>query len=372
MLGTSAHTEGKIHLGFVYAKDPEGETHRLMTRGALAFAPWLREIAGIEPEEYARGARFHYAVPHLSQLDLDEIETHFQRVEETFLESQVATGHTYLGRPRHQLFTRLNESDLRRHFDPAAVAGAFETEEEAIDTLRLAEKLRNAVLQSAGIRFRGGLRVLEAAFEDGPAVRLVVEEASGRHTQKYDAVANCLWTGRLQLDATLDLIPERPWLFRYKALARWNAPELAASPVPSTTLIVGSYGDVVNYGDGAYYLSWYPEFKLAETQEIDGTLLENSLGGLDHRQLARRGVDAMAHYIPSLRCLASRPDVQVSGGVIFGWGSTDIDDPQSGLHQRWRIGPQRHGPYVSVDTGKYTMAPYFALEARSLIEEILA
>lgn len=373
MLGTSVNNEGKVHLGFVYTKDPLRETHRLMARGALAFSSALREIADIEPALYTQGTRFHYAVPHHSQLSCGEVEAHFQRVEETALAEQEASGDTYLGRRLHRLFRRADDVELRQFFAPSTVAAAFETEEEAVDPLRLADLLRNAVLRHPRIRFLGEALVSEATITSDEEVHLVLMRGEERTRQRYAAVANCLWAGRLKLDASLGLMPTRPWLFRYKALVRVLAPELASCAVPSTTLVVGSYGDVVNYGGGSFYISWYPNFKLAETRELDGFGLYDSLEGVDHRQLAKGGIEAMAAYVPELDCLlGSQHKFEVGGGVIFGWGSTDIDDPQSGLHERWRIGPQRHGPYVTVDTGKYTMAPYFALESRRMIEEILA
>jgi len=50
----------------------------------------------------------------------------------------------------------------------------------------------------------------------------------------------------------------------------------------------------------------------------------------------------------------------LTGGVIFAWGTSDIDDPRSGLHNRFAIGPHTVGRYHSVDTGKLTMAPLYA------------
>jgi len=56
-------------------------------------------------------------------------------------------------------------------------------------------------------------------------------------------------------------------------------------------------------------------------------------------------------------------DWVVDGGPIFAWGESDIDDIGSQLHQRYEIGIHQHGRYLSIDTGKYTCAPLFALEA---------
>ena len=48
--------------------------------------------------------------------------------------------------------------------------------------------------------------------------------------------------------------------------------------------------------------------------------------------------------------------------MIFAWGATDIDDPQSELHHRHDIGIHTTGNYHSIDPGKFTMVPMFAME----------
>jgi hypothetical protein len=52
----------------------------------------------------------------------------------------------------------------------------------------------------------------------------------------------------------------------------------------------------------------------------------------------------------------------VKGGIIYALGTADIDEPSSALHNRYAIGVHSDGHYHSIDTGKLTMAPYFALQ----------
>jgi hypothetical protein len=42
---------------------------------------------------------------------------------------------------------------------------------------------------------------------------------------------------------------------------------------------------------------------------------------------------------------------------------TDVDDAGSQLHRRTRVGVSGDGVYLSVDPGKLTTAPLFAVEA---------
>jgi hypothetical protein len=69
----------------------------------------------------------------------------------------------------------------------------------------------------------------------------------------------------------------------------------------------------------------------------------------------------LSAVVPNVARLAAEADgrPRVKGGVIFEWGSSDIDDPASVLHERADIGPKWFGRYCSIDTGKLTMAPLF-------------
>ena len=70
---------------------------------------------------------------------------------------------------------------------------------------------------------------------------------------------------------------------------------------------------------------------------------------------------AMVLAVLEARC------IELRGGAIVAWGASDIADPDSGLHERWRVGPRSYGPYHSVDTGKYCLAPLFAMEVADRI-----
>jgi hypothetical protein len=76
-------------------------------------------------------------------------------------------------------------------------------------------------------------------------------------------------------------------------------------------------------------------------------------------------VAGLGRVLPCLESLSPdwRKSATTQGGVIFAWGSTDIDDPASRLHSRSAVGVFSQGRYHSVDTGKLTMAPLFAMDA---------
>jgi hypothetical protein len=71
---------------------------------------------------------------------------------------------------------------------------------------------------------------------------------------------------------------------------------------------------------------------------------------------------------PPLRSLRFRPsDVDPGGGIIFAWGDTGVDDPESMLHERFEIGVHSYGNYHTVNTGKYTMTPWMGMKTAERI-----
>src|SRR4029434_218326 len=82
----------------------------------------------------------------------------------------------------------------------------------------------------------------------------------------YDHAVNTLWEDRLRVDAMLGHRPTRPWLHRYKLAL--HVRRVAADPPPSTTIVLGPFGDVVNFGDGRFYFSWYPVCRLGTSDAL--------------------------------------------------------------------------------------------------------
>jgi hypothetical protein len=52
--------------------------------------------------------------------------------------------------------------------------------------------------------------------------------------------------------------------------------------------------------------------------------------------------------------------VALEGGWVFAAGRGALSDPASTLHRRKDFGVFRRGNYISVDTGKYSTAPWLA------------
>jgi hypothetical protein len=58
----------------------------------------------------------------------------------------------------------------------------------------------------------------------------------------------------------------------------------------------------------------------------------------------------------------ARGEPTVAGGWVVARGEGSIDDPASSRHRRDRFGVTRMGTYISIDTGKYSTAPWLAAD----------
>jgi hypothetical protein len=396
MTGASLHNEGKLHLGFVYAKDPLKATHSLMARGSLAFSRIIRKISGCGADALVPSQPFHYYVPTDSQLDMVAIDRHFQEVEEAIHEVSRQSGDLYVGGRIDRYYERNSSSLHNRLFSQRLTLGSFRTEEVSISTVKIANMLCRAITDQPNINFMGNREVLAVERLASGDVKVESRWSGEVSLNRYSCVANCLWEDKLKVDETAGIPDQGPWILRYKATINISAPTTAHIGIPSATGILGPYGDVVNHGNGSYYVSWYPLCKLAQSVAGDGRRLRDQIhettssryirkatskypaisrfvASIAHREFIQDNISEMAGYIPSMASLLnSKRRCELGGGIILARGATDIDDPESYLHQRSVIGPVAYGSYVTVDTGKYCTAPLFALQAADMITDILS
>ncbi|MBI1785844.1 FAD-binding oxidoreductase [Candidatus Sumerlaeota bacterium] len=360
----SLRNEGKIHLGLIYANDPSLATGALQLEGALRFRALLSRWIGPAADQLSLSAPFHYLVANDSVLDADQLEKHYTTVESLYREKlRESPDLDYLGGRPERLFKRLDPSRTRNFFVADRFRAEFETAELAIDPHQLAVLIRKAIESTSGLRFLPSRKVL-AVERAGDIFR--IEGTGGEAAFRIEAqqVINATWENRMAIDQTVGLHPSEGWLYRlkYRVIAR-VPPSLRSAP--SATMVLGRYGDVVIRSDGTAYLSWYPaglqgwsrdlkppadwnapckgEADEATAQELIGSILS--------------GTDA---WFPGIG--ASEP-LLVDAGAIVAHGRTDVDDPASGLHGRSRVGVVSRDGYHSVDPGKLTTAPLFAMEA---------
>lgn len=351
--------EGKIHLGYMYAGDPTLATAKAMMRGALAFPGFFQRYLGKawQPETSSPAA---YALHRDSQHGLDEVAGYLGAVHDLIEDASRSPPGGYFGMDLTAPLRPWTREELENRFNPEQVTAVFDSPEVAINPVELGRVLRDYIAAHPRIETVLKRMVTGAEADDGN-VRVQSRGEDGAFADRFDHVVNALWDGRLAIDETAGLGPKRPWLHRLKYGVSFRLPPAAEIP-PSTTFISGPFGEVVSYGEGLTYLTWYPACMRAISHEtappdwptypdepLRSRIIEGTLRGL-------------AEIVPSLRSLdaSALPETVVKGGAIVAWGKTDIYDPASELHHRYEIGITSHGRYHSVDPGKLTLAPYFA------------
>ena len=365
----SLHNEGKLHLGYVYALDQEKRTHNKMIEGSLQFLNILEDLTGVRKDKFQRSTCFHYAVPKSSMLPFEKILDHFFEVDceiENFVgnERKVPSDMAYFP-------VKVVKEVSTRNYNPELLDGVIQTPEFSVNPVQVSNLVSTAVLVNNNIDFRGNTKVQEVSITANSSYRLTLIEKDQLSNQDFDACINCLWEERIRFDEMLDIITARSPLTRYKATINFYQQKNGYRDIPSTTLVIGPFGDVVNYGNGNYYLSWYPSCKIGESITTDLTDLKNQVLGINKPDLIRNSIDSLARYLPSVIDFKKIADKAIlGGGYICGWGKTDITDIDSGLHNRSAIGIEVFKHWISVNTGKYCTAPLYGKMASTKLIEI--
>jgi len=137
-------------------------------------------------------------------------------------------------------------------------------------------------------------------------------------------------------------------------------------------MVLGRYGDVVIRRDGTAYLSWYPSALRGWTHDLDPPReWDAPCRGEVEPAVARQISEGILSGIGGWYTGMSRSEVvQVDAGAIVAIGRSDVHDAGSALHDRTRIGTSSRDGYHSVDPGKLTTAPLFAVRVADAVEAI--
>jgi glycine/D-amino acid oxidase-like deaminating enzyme len=365
----SLRNEGKVHLGLIYANDPSRDTAFLQLEGALAFRAIVdRWAAG--SGWLAASTPFHYLVARDSVLSPDALAEHYHAVEGRFRDRLAEDGGLdYLGARPGSLFRPLREGELEARFDAARFQAGFATEELAIDTAVLAGALRRTLAAHPRIELRCG-HAARSIERVASGFRVEGEAPGGAWRIRARQVVNATWGRRLAFDRQLGLPAPADLLHRlkYRVIARLPS---RLRDAPSVSMVLGRYGDVVVRRDGTAYLSWYPAALRGWTNDLEPPRAWDApcRGEVDAAladEIAAGMLSGIGGWYPGI---AESQPILVDAGAIVAIGRSDVDDARSALHDRTRIGVASADGYHSVDPGKLTTAPLFAVRVADRVED---
>jgi hypothetical protein len=359
----SRWNEGKIHLGYLYAADPSLDTARRILPGGLAFRQLTEDLIGCSLRDAITPADDTYVIHRNSVSGVETTECYFQAVA-ALVQSHGDAGR-YLVPVADARPQRLSRSELEADYDTAVVVAGFRVPERSVSTRWVADRFVDALSAACCVEQRMRTRVLAVRRSDDTLDSPLYIETCDGSDGPFDYVVNALWEGRLAIDAGLGLSLPATWSHRFRLSAFLRASR--SVDLPSTVIATGPFGDIKNYNGRDLYLSWYLSGLVAEGTGVEPPPVP-ALDQQSRLRIVGDIVDRLGQVIPSVACLrASAESAHLEGGWVCAAGQGSLADPRSTLHRRDRIGITCAGSYISVDTGKYSIAPWLACEVADLV-----
>ncbi|MFK7954764.1 MAG: FAD-dependent oxidoreductase [Lysobacterales bacterium] len=361
MNGASRWNEGKIHLGFLYGADPSLNTARKLLPGGLNFCSLVEELIE-QPvrDEWVTQHNDRYLVHRDSVVPTEPYLATAHGIQQ--LVQQHPDASRYFVDLRPSVVRELSRETLEAEYDSSIIKSGIEVPERSVATQPIADALAGAVAAHPKVELHLSRRVVGVQSRDsscGPWEVQCEDRAEGqtRVIGAGDFVFNATWHGRIAIDATLNRPRPQSWTHRYRLSGFIRLKE--ATTLRSAVIAVGPFGDVKNYNGRDLYVSWYNHGLVAETNDLDPR--SQNLPKLTDSEILNAKFKTLAKIIPDLASIRSNiSSSELRGGWVYAAGKGPLEDASSELHRRDRIGIERHGTYFSIDTGKYSIAPWLA------------
>jgi glycine/D-amino acid oxidase-like deaminating enzyme len=363
--GASRWNEGKIHLGFIYSADPSLDTARKVIPGGLMFRPFVERLLGCSIASATTQEDDLFLCHRDSVVSPESMETYLRHVAQVV--SQDPNAGNYLGEVVGHSVQRLSDQELGDVTGSPDIVAGFRVPERSVSTNWVADKFVGALAAEPHIECRmhtsiTGIRPVTAATDEcrWNVISSTAVEGS------FDWVVNALWHGRIAIDLSVGIKPAHVWSNRYR-LALFIKTSRSVN-APSAILATGPFGDVKNYGGTDFYVSWYPLGLIIDSAAVSPPAPPLATKEVANR-LTRGMLDHLGKYLPAVRRIGDNVEsVRVEGGWVHAAGRGVLSDPASALHRRTEFGIVRSGTYVSVDTGKYSTAPWLAHQIADMVQ----
>lgn len=360
----SRWNEGKIHLGFLYSADPSLKTARHVVHGGLAFKPLVEELIGCSIDPATTSTDDIYLCHRDSLVPADAMQAYYRGVADMVRRHPGAA--RYLVDVSACRVERMTSRDLGAVSDSPDIVAGFRVPERSVSTTWIADRFTAALSTEPRLEQRMNTRVRSVAQRmENKSGQWLVESSSGIHGP-FDYIINALWQGRMAVDRTAGIEPAGKWSnrFRLSLFIRTKEPV----DVPSVIVATGPFGDIKNYNNRDFYLSWYPRGLIADSPALLPP--EPAVpDGVSEQEISGSILEKLGELIPRTVDIRDRIErMSLRGGWVFAAGQGALSDPESTLHRRSEFGIARKGSYISVDTGKYSTASWLA---RKVVDSIV-
>jgi hypothetical protein len=336
--GASYLGEGKIHLGYTYGLAQDSSLEQLI-ESAFNFTEIVESsLCKTIDWENITSIPFTYIVAHDSLISPHMFINHTQKI------MKIIQKRIHL------------QSSLGAHFQKNIEVkrmseNSFATSERAVDI----EKLKEIILAELKIRDNINIHLNQeiSLIETDISNKYSLNSKTTRIEKKFDYILNCTWAKRFLLDRLFfSNIPELNYRTKLYVSAKTKLQETAL------TTILGKYGDLVIYNTGRLYAS---DYLTGLTSFING----NSTVFAERESLPEELIAKhwdyfkrrFSHYVPELDQIT---DITTFERTVVAQGDSDIDQIDSGLHDRSPYCIARKGNYISALGTKFTTIPQLA------------
>lgn len=344
--GASYLGEGKIHLGYTYGLSQKSSYGQLV-ESALNFAEIVETSIGhtINWKDLT-SIPFTYTIAQSSLIDSSQFMNHAINIIKLL---QVEDGsRSYLGEAIDEVahLTRTSES-------------SFLTKERAVDLEKLGKILKEEVGERINISTHLNSEIL--SIETKLTNKYILTTRDGKIDKEFDYVINCTWDQRHNLDRFFwDTLPELNYRTKIYISAKTTLKEAAE------TTVLGKFGDLVVFNTGRLYASDYltgltsfttgfnPNF--AEREELPEELVFKHWNNFKSRFSA---------MMPELNGIT---EIETFERTVVAKGDKDIDQLESGLHDRPPYYIARKENFISALGTKFTTIPQLAMKIVDWIE----
>jgi len=336
--GASYLGEGKIHLGYTYGLSKESSYEQLV-ESALTFTENI-ENSICKPVDWKdiTSIPFSYKVAENSLISPDEFINHGRNIINTIKQKKHLE--TYLGLPVEKImeFERTSER-------------SFITSERSVDL----EKLREIIIAEINARENITLNVNSEILlvKTDSHDKYILSNNGDELEQRFDYVINCTWEKRYLLDQMFwDKLPVLNYRTKLYVYAKTSLQEAAF------TTVLGKYGDLVIFNTGRLYGSDYLTGLTSFTNEVLPNFAERE--SLPEELVSKHWESLKSRFLLEVPELSEVADITTFERSIVAVGDSDIDEFNSGLHDRSPHYLNRKGNYISVLGTKMTTIPQLA------------